>query len=56
MYLLGKHGEYVSSLKDALKYDDALDAKIYIDKHGMEKITCVRKVHFQQKAPNHHDR
>lgn len=43
-FLLGSRGEYVTTLKGAMKFSDALEAKTYIDKHGMEKITLVRKV------------
>lgn len=46
-FLLGRHGEYVDTLDQAMKFNDVLDAKIYIDKHGIEKITSVRRIQFQ---------
>lgn len=45
-FFLGNYGEYVSTLDEALKFNDVLDAKIYVDKHGLEKITSVRKIHL----------
>lgn len=47
IFFLGKHGEHTSSIIEAMKFEEALDAKIYTDKHGLEKITCIRKIHFQ---------
>ena len=47
-YLLGNHGEYVSTHKDDMLFNDALEAKEYVDKHGQEK-TSVRKIHLQSK-------
>lgn len=44
VYLLGLHGEYVTCIEDAMWFDDVLQAKIYVDKHGLERITTVRKV------------
>ena len=44
IYLLGIHGEYVTRIEDAMWFGGILDAKIYVDKHGLERITTVRKV------------
>ena len=44
VYLLGLHGEYVTRIEDAMWFGDILEAKVYVDKHGLERITTVRKV------------
>lgn len=46
-FLLGKHGEYVTLLGEAMKFAEPYDAKLYIDKHGLEHITSVRKIQLQ---------
>ena len=44
MYVLGKTGEYQTELADAMAFTDKIDAIIYVEKHGYERIATVRKV------------
>lgn len=44
IYLLGLHGEYVTRIENAMWFADILEAKVYVDKHGLERITTVRKI------------
>ena len=44
MYVLGKTGQYETDLSDAMTFKDKLDAIIYVEKHGYERIATIRKV------------
>lgn len=44
MYVLGKTGQYETDLSDAMTFTDKLDAIIYIEKHGYERIATIRRV------------
>lgn len=44
MYVLGKTGQYENDLSDAMTFTDKLDAIIYVEKHGYERIATIRKV------------
>lgn len=44
MYVLGKTGEYQTKLTDAMTFSDKIDAIIYVEKHGYERIATIRKV------------
>lgn len=44
MYILGKTGQYETDLSDAMTFTDKLDAIIYVEKHGCERIATIRKV------------
>lgn len=44
MYVLGKTGEYQTELTDAMTFTDKIDAIIYVEKHGYERIATIRKV------------
>lgn len=44
MYVLGKTGEYQTELADAMAFTEKIDAIIYVEKHGYERIATVRKV------------
>lgn len=44
MYVLGKTGQYETDLSDAMTFTDKLDAIIYVEKHGYERIATIRKV------------
>lgn len=43
-YVLGINGRYETNLKNALSFDEKIDAIRYVEKHGCEKITTIRKV------------
>lgn len=44
MYVLGKTGQYEEELSKAMTFIDELDAIIYVEKHGYERIATIRKV------------
>lgn len=44
VFLLGRHGEYLRTIKEALKFDDIVEAKEYIERRGIEKIAMTRHV------------
>lgn len=44
MYVLGKTGQYETDLNDAMTFTEKLDAIIYVEKHGYERISTIRKV------------
>ena len=43
-YAIGKTGQYESELSKALPFYNWIDAVVYAEKHGYEKITTIRKV------------
>ena len=44
MYVLGRTGQYEEELSKAMTFTDKLDAIIYVEKHGYQKIASIRKV------------
>ena len=44
MYVLGKAGQYEEELSKAMTFSDKLDAIIYVEKHGYQKIATIRRV------------
>lgn len=44
MYVLGKTGQYETDLSEAMTFTDKLDAIIYVEKHGYERIATIRRV------------
>lgn len=44
MYVLGRTGQYETELSKAMTFNDKLDAIIYVEKHGYERIATIRKV------------
>ena len=44
MYVLGKTGQYETDLSDAMTFREKIDAIIYVEKHGYERIATIRKV------------
>lgn len=44
MYVLGKTGQYETELSEAMTFTEKLDAIVYIEKHGYERIATIRKV------------
>ena len=43
-YAIGKTGQYESELSKALPFYNWIDAVVYAEKHGYEKIATIRKV------------
>ncbi len=46
-YVLSKTGEYVTELSNAIPFDDKLDAIMYVERYGYQKIATVRRVHIK---------
>lgn len=44
MYVLGKTGQYETDLSEAMTFTEKIDAIIYVEKHGYERIATIRKV------------
>ena len=44
MYVLGRTGQYETKLSKGMTFSDKLDAIIYVEKHGYQKIATIRKV------------
>lgn len=47
MYLLGGDGKYLEENKadEAMTFNDIVDAVTYIEKHGLQRLATIRKVH-----------
>lgn len=44
MYVIGKTGQYETDLNEAMTFMEKLNALIYVEKHGYEKIATIRRV------------
>lgn len=44
MYVLGKTGQYETELSEAMTFTEKIDAIIYVEKHGYQRIATIRKV------------
>ena len=44
MYVLGRTGQYETELSNAMTFTEKIDAIIYVEKHGYERIATIRKV------------
>ena len=44
MYVLGRTGQYETELLNAMTFTEKIDAIIYVEKHGYERIATIRKV------------
>lgn len=44
MYVLGRTGQYETELSNAMTFTEKIDAIIYVEKHGYERISTIRKV------------
>ena len=44
MYVLGKTGQYETELSEAMNFTEKIDAIIYVEKHGYQRIATIRKV------------
>lgn len=42
--MIGNTGQYVKEFTDAMKFADEIEAYEYIERHGLEKISSVRKL------------
>ena len=45
--LIGNTGQYVKEFADAMKFANEIEAYEYIERHGLEKISSVRKYIFE---------
>ena len=46
--MIGNTGQYVKEFADAMKFANEIEAYEYIERHGLEKISSVRKYAFKQ--------
>ena len=46
MFLLGSDGKYLedNDASEAMTFNDILDAVTYVEKHGLQRLTTIRKV------------
>ena len=44
LYFLGNYGKRTPDLQEARIFRDELEAHIYIDKHGLNRLAKVRKI------------
>lgn len=44
LLFVGAYGERTTDLQEAVIFKDELDAHIYIDKHGLNRIAKVRRI------------
>jgi len=44
MYVLGRTGQYETELSNAMTFTEKIDAIIYVENHGYERIATIRKV------------
>lgn len=52
MYLLGKNGNYLADndSEKAIRFFDKIDALLYVEKYGIQRISTIRKVNVNTKA------
>ena len=43
--MIGNTGHYVKEFSEAMKFMDEIETYEYIERHGLEKISSVRKLH-----------
>ena len=41
--MIGNTGQYVKEFADAMKFANEIEAYEYIERHGLEKLSSVRK-------------
>lgn len=51
VFLLGSHGDYVTHIEETMWFSDVLEAKLYVERRGLERITAVRKISQQNRTP-----
>ena len=44
LLFVGVSGDYTTDLQEAQIFYDPLEAQLYIEKHGMERLAIVRKI------------
>ena len=44
LLFVGSYGECTTNTQEAVIFQDELDAHIYIDKHGLNRIAKVRRI------------
>lgn len=42
--MIGKTGQYVRKVKNAMSFTHKIDALEYVDKHGYNRISTVRQI------------
>ena len=42
--MIGNTGQYVKEFANAMRFADEIEAYEYIEKHGLEKLSSVRKI------------
>lgn len=42
--VIGKTGQYVRKIKNALPFENKIDALEYVDRHGYDRIATVRQI------------
>lgn len=42
--MIGKTGQYVRKIKNALEFEKKIDALEYVDRHGYDRIATVRQI------------
>lgn len=49
MYLLGRDGRYLKEYNadEAMIFDDKIDAITYVEKHGLQRFSTIRKVKYK---------
>lgn len=50
VFLLGSYGDYVTHIEEAMWFSDGLEAKLYVERRGLERITAVRKISQQNRT------
>ena len=48
-YFVSYYGGYTQNAREALVFSDRYDAQLYIEKHGLERITSIRRIGAAQK-------
>ena len=48
-YLLGSDGKYLedNNADEAMIFDDKIDAITYVEKHGLQRFSTIRKVKYK---------
>lgn len=48
MYVLGRTGQYETELSKAMSFIEKIDAIVYVEKHGYERIATIRRVCYSE--------
>jgi hypothetical protein len=50
VFFLGRHGEHTECVENVMIFEDESEARLYIDKHGIDHIASIRKIVCGNKA------